>query len=449
MLGDVASHGFSAALVMALVMSAAGIHAAASITPDETLTALLDSLSTELSDDRDVLQRVLRRARSAHRPAVVRQRRPSLRVPRAALRRSRAARGHRATARARHGGKHSAAAGAVVDRITICWCSGPTGWWTRGTRRASRSASSGCWTRCCARRTESPEAIVQAVLAEADGVRLAAHRRPHAAGPADLAVPHAKRRLGQHFLTDPRILGRIADALGAGAGRHGARDRPGPGRAHRRARRAGGPAGGHREGSRSRAGAAPARSPRPRSSRATRSSSTGTRSPGPGFLVAGNIPYNITSPLIDKALEPPRPGADRVPGAEGSGRAGRRRRAGEPEYGALSVGVQAVARPERLFTVPAGAFHPRPKVDSAVAAAGAAGASRWSIRRSSAELSAAGGRAVRLPAEADGARAARADRLGRRNGSGESLARDGRPCRRRGRRCWSPADIRRAAARAR
>jgi phosphoserine phosphatase RsbU/P len=49
MLGDVASHGFSAALVMALVMSAAGIHAAAESTPDETLTALLDSLSSELT----------------------------------------------------------------------------------------------------------------------------------------------------------------------------------------------------------------------------------------------------------------------------------------------------------------------------------------------------------------------------------------------------------------
>ncbi|HZN99121.1 MAG TPA: GAF domain-containing SpoIIE family protein phosphatase [Gemmatimonadales bacterium] len=49
MLGDVASHGFSAALVMALVMAAAGIHAAAEATPDETLTALLDSLSPELA----------------------------------------------------------------------------------------------------------------------------------------------------------------------------------------------------------------------------------------------------------------------------------------------------------------------------------------------------------------------------------------------------------------
>jgi sigma-B regulation protein RsbU (phosphoserine phosphatase) len=34
---------------MALVMSAAGIHAATSTTPDETLTALLDSLSVELA----------------------------------------------------------------------------------------------------------------------------------------------------------------------------------------------------------------------------------------------------------------------------------------------------------------------------------------------------------------------------------------------------------------
>ena len=29
-------------------------------------------------------------------------------------------------------------------------------------------------------------------------------------------MPRAKRRLGQHFLADPRILARIADALGAG-----------------------------------------------------------------------------------------------------------------------------------------------------------------------------------------------------------------------------------------
>jgi len=49
MLGDVSSHGFSAALVMALVLSAAGVHAAAPATPDETLAALLEGLSGELA----------------------------------------------------------------------------------------------------------------------------------------------------------------------------------------------------------------------------------------------------------------------------------------------------------------------------------------------------------------------------------------------------------------
>jgi 16S rRNA (adenine1518-N6/adenine1519-N6)-dimethyltransferase len=86
---------------------------------------------------------------------------------------------------------------------------------------------------------------------------------------------------------------------------------------------------------------------------------------GGPFLVAGNIPYNITSPLLDKALSPPMPRrivflvqkevADRVTASPGT-----------PAYGALTVGIQAVADAERLFTIPAGAFQPRPKVDSAV-----------------------------------------------------------------------------------
>jgi 16S rRNA (adenine1518-N6/adenine1519-N6)-dimethyltransferase len=83
------------------------------------------------------------------------------------------------------------------------------------------------------------------------------------------------------------------------------------------------------------------------------------------FVVIGNIPYNITTPLIDKALTPPRPRvvvflvqkevAERVAAKPGGA-----------EYGALSVGVQAVARVERLFNVTAGAFTPPPKVDSSV-----------------------------------------------------------------------------------
>jgi len=85
----------------------------------------------------------------------------------------------------------------------------------------------------------------------------------------------------------------------------------------------------------------------------------------PHFKVVGNIPYAITSPLIAKALTPPLPQrivflvqaevADRVAAAPGS-----------RAYGALSIGVQAVCRVERLFTVRAGAFHPPPKVASAL-----------------------------------------------------------------------------------
>ena len=79
----------------------------------------------------------------------------------------------------------------------------------------------------------------------------------------------------------------------------------------------------------------------------------------------GNIPYQITSPLIEKALTAPLPRrivflvqaevADRLAAAPGS-----------RTYGALSVGVQAVCRVERLFTVRPGVFRPPPKVASAL-----------------------------------------------------------------------------------
>ncbi|HEY9382057.1 MAG TPA: 16S rRNA (adenine(1518)-N(6)/adenine(1519)-N(6))-dimethyltransferase RsmA [Gemmatimonadales bacterium] len=87
--------------------------------------------------------------------------------------------------------------------------------------------------------------------------------------------------------------------------------------------------------------------------------------PDAPLLITGNIPYNITSPLLARALTPPLPRrivflvqeevADRLAAAPGSN-----------AYGALTVGVQTVARVEKLLRVPAGAFHPRPKVDSAV-----------------------------------------------------------------------------------
>lgn len=55
MLGDVSSHGLAAALVMAVVLAAAGIHAPSSVTPDETLTAMGHSLAQKLSSTESYL----------------------------------------------------------------------------------------------------------------------------------------------------------------------------------------------------------------------------------------------------------------------------------------------------------------------------------------------------------------------------------------------------------
>lgn len=180
-------------------------------------------------------------------------------------------------------------------------------------------------------------------------------------------MPHAKRRLGQHFLTDPRLLVRIADALGAGP--HDVVLEVGPGKGGLTApllQRAGRVIAIEKD--RELIPILKSRFPALDLIEADALEldwHTLTQPGETGLLVTGNIPYNITSPLIDKALLPPRPArivflvqqevADRVTAT-----------AGTPDYGALSIGVQAVARAERVFIIPAGAFQPRPKVDSAV-----------------------------------------------------------------------------------
>ena len=177
-------------------------------------------------------------------------------------------------------------------------------------------------------------------------------------------MPHAKRRLGQHFLSDPRLLGRIADALAAGPADTVLEIGPGPGGLTAAlAERAGRLVAIEKD--RDLVPALRARYPSATIVEGDALELDWAALAGPRFLVTGNIPYNITSPLIDKALDPPRPErivflvqkevADRVVA-----------RAGDEDYGALSVGVQSVAHAERLFTIGAGAFQPRPKVDSAV-----------------------------------------------------------------------------------
>ena len=86
---------------------------------------------------------------------------------------------------------------------------------------------------------------------------------------------------------------------------------------------------------------------------------------GPDFLLIGNIPYNITTPIVFKALEPPIPKRSVFLVQREVGE----RMAAEPDtenYGALSINVAAVARVEQMFVVPRGAFQPPPKVESAV-----------------------------------------------------------------------------------
>lgn len=182
-----------------------------------------------------------------------------------------------------------------------------------------------------------------------------------------MQLPRAKKRLGQHFLSDPRLLGRIADALGATPADTVIEIGPGRGalttalleRAGRviaieldrelvpilRERWADEPRFSLVEGD-------------------VLAQDLGALAGGP-YLLAGNVPYNITTPILFHAMRRPRPAravylvqrevADRIVAPPGG-----------DDYGALSVNVQALAKAELLFGVPARAFSPPPKVESAV-----------------------------------------------------------------------------------
>jgi 16S rRNA (adenine1518-N6/adenine1519-N6)-dimethyltransferase len=181
------------------------------------------------------------------------------------------------------------------------------------------------------------------------------------------ALPRPKKRLGQHFLTDPRLLARIADALQCTPDDTVIEIGPGRGALTERLLQ--------------RAGRviaieldrelAPILRERwkddPRFTLVegdVLQQDLGALAGGP-YLLAGNVPYNITTPILFHAMHRPRPTravylvqrevADRVVAAPGSG-----------DYGALSVNVQALAAAERLFLVGAKSFTPPPQVESAV-----------------------------------------------------------------------------------
>lgn len=88
---------------------------------------------------------------------------------------------------------------------------------------------------------------------------------------------------------------------------------------------------------------------------------------GPGSLrILGNLPYNISTPLLfhllqyhdvihDMLFMLQLEVVERLAAAPGS-----------PDYGRLSVMMQYHCKVEKLFKVPPGAFVPQPKVDSAI-----------------------------------------------------------------------------------
>ncbi|MBK5189459.1 MAG: ribosomal RNA small subunit methyltransferase A, partial [Gemmatimonadaceae bacterium] len=179
--------------------------------------------------------------------------------------------------------------------------------------------------------------------------------------------PPIRKSLGQHFLTDPRILARIADAVALTPDETVVEIGPGRG---------------------SLTDALLARAARVVAIEIDRKLVALLREKyaheprltiveadvldvnlgalaGLPYALAGNVPYYITTPILFQALRPPRALRSvllvqkevaarmvALPGAE--------------DYGALSVNVQAVADVEMLFRIPAGAFNPPPRVDSAV-----------------------------------------------------------------------------------
>ena len=87
---------------------------------------------------------------------------------------------------------------------------------------------------------------------------------------------------------------------------------------------------------------------------------------GPGLRVVGNLPYNISTPLLfhladaadavrDMHFMLQKEVVDRMVAEPGGG-----------DYGRLSVMLQYRFDMERLFVVPPGAFQPAPQVDSAI-----------------------------------------------------------------------------------
>ena len=88
---------------------------------------------------------------------------------------------------------------------------------------------------------------------------------------------------------------------------------------------------------------------------------------GSSLRIVGNLPYNISSPLLFHLAQQVHAVADVTVMLQKEVVDRMTAEPGTPEYGRLTVMLQAVFAIRRLFVVPPGAFRPAPKGDSAVA----------------------------------------------------------------------------------
>jgi 16S rRNA (adenine1518-N6/adenine1519-N6)-dimethyltransferase len=202
-------------------------------------------------------------------------------------------------------------------------------------------------------------------------------------GPAARAPhPPRRKRFGQHFLHDPAVIARIVATLAPRDGDHLVEIGPGRGALTQQLLACSGCTLDAIEIDRDLAAQLAGRFvAAPRCALHVGDAlqfdfSALARSRGGRLRVAGNLPYNISTPLLfhlsrceaslrDLTVMLQREVVQRMAAAPAT-----------PQYGRLTVMLQTRFHIERLFTVPAGAFRPAPKVESAVARLAPLGAAR-------------------------------------------------------------------------
>jgi 16S rRNA (adenine1518-N6/adenine1519-N6)-dimethyltransferase len=183
--------------------------------------------------------------------------------------------------------------------------------------------------------------------------------------------PYPKKRFGQHFLSDKRILGRIVGLAGVSKGDHVLEIGPGRGSLTRALIHAGALVTAieiDRDLSELLKEEFPDRDALTIvAGDALKLSFSELAKEGKArFKMVSNLPYNISGPMLAKLIRErhaftkavlmlQKEVADRAAAVPGT-----------KEYGALSVIIQAYAKVKKEFQVPRGAFYPPPKVTSTV-----------------------------------------------------------------------------------